>query len=58
MSPDERAKRVWSPGFYSDIAPDFLDMAAYLAEAAGISATDTVLDVGCGTRNGAITAAC
>lgn len=33
-------------------------MAVHLAEAAGISATDTVLDVGCGTGNVAITAAC
>lgn len=57
LSPDERAKRVWSLGSYSDIAPNFLGMAAHLVEAAGISATDTVLDVGCGTGNVAITAA-
>ncbi|WP_436345005.1 class I SAM-dependent methyltransferase [Natronorubrum sp. FCH18a] len=55
--PDERAKRVWSLGFYSEIAPNFLGMAAHLVEAAEISATDTVLDVGCGTGNAAITAA-
>lgn len=56
-SPDERAKRVWSRGSYTDIAPDFLSMAAHLVESAEISATDTVLDVGCGTGNAAITAA-
>jgi SAM-dependent methyltransferase len=57
LSPDERAKRVWSLGSYSDIAPNFLGMASHLVETAGISATDTVLDIGCGTGNAAITAA-
>lgn len=56
-SPDERTKRVWSLGSYSEIAPYFLGMAAHLVEAADVSATDTVLDVGCGTGNAAITAA-
>ncbi|WP_254544306.1 class I SAM-dependent methyltransferase [Halomarina pelagica] len=57
LSPDERAKRVWSLGSYPDIAPNFLGMAAHLVEAVGIGTTDTVLDVGCGTGNAAITAA-
>lgn len=57
LSPDKQAKRVWSLGSYSDIAPNFLGMAAHLVESAGISATDALLDVGCGTGNVAITAA-
>lgn len=54
---EERAKRVWSLGSYGDVAPHFLSMAAHLVEATGISETDTVLDVACGTGNVAITAA-
>lgn len=56
-SPEEQAKQVWTLGSYADIAPNFLSMAAHLIEAADISATDSVLDVGCGTGNVAITAA-
>lgn len=56
-SPEARAKRVWSLGSYSDIAPHFLPMAAHLVEAADVTASDDVLDVGCGTGNVAITAA-
>lgn len=56
-SPDERAKRVWSLGSYSDIAPYFLGMAAHLVDSTGVDANDSVLDVGCGTGNVAITAA-
>ncbi|MFC4439004.1 MULTISPECIES: class I SAM-dependent methyltransferase [Natrialbaceae] len=56
-SSDEQTKRVWSLGSYSDIAPTFLGTAAHLVGTAGISATDAVLDVGCGTGNAAITAA-
>ena len=56
-SPAERAKHVWSLGSYSAVAPNFLGMAAHLVETAGVSATDTVLDVGCGTGNATITAA-
>lgn len=57
MSPEERTKQVWSLGSYADIAPNFLPMAAHLVEAADVSTTDRVLDVGCGTGNVAITAA-
>ena len=57
LTPDERAKHVWSLGSYSDIAPDFLGMAAHLVEAAGSDTNDMVLDIGCGTGNAAITAA-
>lgn len=56
-SPEEQAKRVWSLGSYSDIAPNFLSMAAHLVETVDVSATDSVLDVGCGTGSVAITAA-
>lgn len=56
-SADERAKRVWSLGSYSEIAPYFLGVAAHLVDATAVSATETVLDVGCGTGNVAITAA-
>jgi len=56
-SPEEQAKRVWSLGSYSDIAPHFLSMAARLVDATDVSANDAVLDVGCGTGNVAITAA-
>lgn len=56
-SPDERAKRVWSLGSYSDIAPHFLGMAAHLVESTDVEPTETVLDIGCGTGNVAITAA-
>ena len=56
-SPAEQAKRVWSLGSYSDIAPHFLSMAARLVDATDVSSNDVVLDVGCGTGNVAITAA-
>lgn len=56
-SPEEQAKRVWTLGSYSDIAPHFLSMAARLVDATDVSATDAVLDVGCGTGNVAIIAA-
>lgn len=56
-SPDERAKQVWSLGSYSDIAPHFQSMAAHLVDSTGVDANDSVLDVGCGTGNVAITAA-
>lgn len=56
-SPAEQAKRVWTIGSYSDIAPNFLSMAAHLVDAAGVNANDRVLDVGCGTGSVAITAA-
>lgn len=57
QSPEERAKRAWSLGSYSDIAPYFLGMAAHLVDSTDVDATDAVLDVGCGTGNVAITAA-
>ncbi|WP_222914353.1 class I SAM-dependent methyltransferase [Natrinema sp. SYSU A 869] len=56
-SPEEHAKFVWSLGSYSDIAPHFLSMAARLVDATDVNSDDTVLDVGCGTGNIAITAA-
>ena len=56
-SPEERAKRVWTLGSYSDLAPHFLSMAARLVKTTNVSANDTVLDVGCGTGNVAIAAA-
>lgn len=56
-TPDERAKRVWSLGSYSDFAPHFLDMAGHLVESTGVTPNDAVLDIGCGTGNAAITAA-
>ncbi|WP_276256328.1 class I SAM-dependent methyltransferase [Halomontanus rarus] len=56
-SPEEQAKRVWTLGSYSDIAPHFLSMAARLVDATDVSSNDAVLDVGCGTGNVAITAA-
>ncbi len=56
-SPEEQAKRVWSLGSYSDIAPHFLSMAAHLVDSIDASSSATVLDVGCGTGNVAITAA-
>lgn len=56
-SPDERARRVWSLGSYSDIAPHFLGIAAHLVESTDVRQTEAVLDVGCGTGNVAITAA-
>lgn len=56
-SPEEQAKRVWSLGSYSDIAPHLLSMAARLVDATDVSSNDAVLDVGCGTGNVAITAA-
>ena len=56
-SPEEQAKRVWSLGSYSDIAPHFLSMAARLVDGTGVSSNHSVLDVGCGTGNVAITAA-
>ena len=56
-TPDARARRVWSLGSYPDVAPTFLEMAARLVESVGQIADDTVLDVGCGTGNVAVTAA-
>lgn len=56
-SPEEQAKRVWSLGSYSDIAPHFLPMAAHLVDSVSARSDDTVLDVGCGTGNVAVTAA-
>lgn len=56
-STEQQAKRVWSLGSYSDIAPHFLSMAARLVDATDVSSNDAVLDVGCGTGNVAITAA-
>lgn len=56
-SPEERAKEVWTLGSYTDIAPNFLSMAAHLVDTAGVGPTDTVLDVACGTGNVAITVA-
>ena len=56
-SPEEQAKRVWSLGSYSDIAPHFLSMAARLVDATDVSSNDAALDIGCGTGNVAITAA-
>lgn len=56
-SPDDRARHVWSLGSYDDIAPYFLGIAAHLVEAAAIDPDDSVLDIGCGTGNAAITAA-
>lgn len=55
--PDERAKRTWSLGSYSDIATDLLPMAAHLVESVDAGPDDSVLDVACGTGNVAITAA-
>lgn len=55
--PDDRAREVWSIGAYDEIAPFFLPMAGHLVEVAGIETGDTVLDIGCGTGNVAITAA-
>lgn len=57
MAAEEQAKRVWTLGSYPDIAPNFLSMAAHLVESVGAGADETVLDIGCGTGNVAITAA-
>ena len=57
MSSKEHVKRVWTIGSYSDIAPNFLSMAAHLVEAAGVGSNHHVLDIACGTGNVAITAA-
>lgn len=55
--PDERARRTWSLGSYSDIAPDLLPMAGHLVDAVDPRPDDAVLDVACGTGSVAITAA-
>lgn len=56
-SAEERARRVWSLGSYADIAPHFLSMAAHLVDSVDVGSNDTVLDIGCGTGNVAVTAA-
>lgn len=53
----ERVKDAWSADDYDVVARQYLPMAADLVAAAGVDATDDVLDVACGTGNVAITAA-
>lgn len=57
MSTEEQVKHVWTIGSYPDIGQEFLSMAGHLVDAAGVEASDEVLDVACGTGNVAITAA-
>ena len=48
---------TWSSGSYPDIAKNYLPIAGSLVERTNVTDDDTVLDVGCGTGNVAITAA-
>lgn len=57
MDYDELMERVWSNGSYEHLAPNYLPMAARLVDAANVGPEDSVLDVGTGTGNVAITAA-
>ena len=54
---DEWKRDVWGAGDYARTAKQYLPMAARLADAVGIEASDRVLDVGTGTGNLAIPAA-
>lgn len=59
MTDEERkgaARDVWSTGRYPSLAPNLLPAIARLVHAAGVDPGDSVLDVGCGTGNVAITA--
>lgn len=51
-----RRHHVWSTGRYPSLAPNLLPAIARLVSAAGVAPGDSVLDVGCGTGNAALTA--
>lgn len=57
MAAKKDVKRIWTIGSYTDIAPNFLSMAAHLVNTTDIESNQRVLDVACGTGNVAITAA-
>ncbi|MDL0120851.1 methyltransferase domain-containing protein [Halobacterium salinarum] len=52
----ERATYTWSAGRYPSLAPNLLPAIARLVSACGVDPGNTVLDVGCGTGNAALTA--
>lgn len=53
---DEWATRVWTAGEYERIAPYYRPMAGDLVDRLAPESDESVLDVGCGTGNAAITA--
>lgn len=57
MPSESRMHSTWERGSYDDIGRNYLSLAAHLVEATEVRAEDTVLDIGCGTGNLAITAA-
>lgn len=54
---DRWTKHVWATGSYEEIAPKYASMGSHLVTRTGVTADDTVLDIGCGTGTVAITAA-
>lgn len=52
----ESKSDLWTSGSYQQLAPHYLSMAAMLVKQTNVSASDTLVDIGCGTGNVAITA--
>lgn len=57
LETDADIQAAWSAGSYGELATNYLSMAGRVVERAGITSTDSVLDVGCGPGSVAITAA-